>query len=431
MKMKTQIRVAMLSLAVLLGMSATSTAQETNARSPYSRYGYGQAAEGNTAGSRSMGGLSVGLRDRMVTNPGNPASYTAVDSMTFIFDVGLSGRYAFLNEGGNSDSRILGNLEYVTMIYPLGKRMAMSAGIMPLYKTGYSFGNQANMGGDTNSDTFSRAFSGSGSYNQIYIGLAGRTIAGLHLGLNASYLFGHTQHNRQVSYSTARAINSTFSSDLHLRGFKLDLGAQYELKLDTTNTRSVVIGATYTPGYKFADEMTATQADFSGTSPISSTITVTEDGRYTMPHQMGLGISYRKANSFMYGVDFRYSMWSKAEFTKLEAQFQDQWRVALGGEWTPDNRARNPWKRAAYRAGLSLGNSYLQIPMGNKYYGYNEYGASVGFALPLVDRRSALNFSIDYKLLTPKNSAMISEHYIGATVGIIFNEGWFKKARVN
>ena len=43
---------------------------------------------GYTAGSKAMGGLSVGLRDGMITNPSNPASYTAVDSITFILTLG-------------------------------------------------------------------------------------------------------------------------------------------------------------------------------------------------------------------------------------------------------------------------------------------------------------------------------------------------------
>lgn len=435
MNIKAKVSGLLLGLSCLLGATTEAVAQGSDNRSPYSRYGYGSMEGGGTAGNRALGGLSIGLRDPLITNPGNPASYTSVDSLTFIFDLGVSARYSFLREGSNSDRRLLGNLDYLSMLFPLGKRMAMSAGIMPLATTGYTFGSKATMGGDDNSDTFVRSYSGHGSYNQLYLGLAGRTFGGLHLGVNAAFIFGHSKHERQVTYTTVGALNRINTSNLHLRGFKLDLGAQYELALDTLSKRSLVFGATYTPGYRYSSELTtASYESVSGSTTLKElSSTVTKDGRYIMPDQFGAGVSYRKAGHYMYGVDVRYSAWDKAEFLNLEAEFRNQWRIALGGEWTPNERARSPWKRAKYRLGLNYGNSYLKVPVATsgRLEGYQEYGASVGLALPLVDRRSALNFSIDYKMLRPEASGMISEHYIGATIGITFNESWFRKARVN
>ena len=37
-----------------------------------------------------MGGVAYGLRDKYQVNFANPASYTAIDSLTFIFDGGIS-----------------------------------------------------------------------------------------------------------------------------------------------------------------------------------------------------------------------------------------------------------------------------------------------------------------------------------------------------
>ena len=63
--------------------------------------------------------------------------------------------------------------------------------------------------------------------------------------------------------------------------------------------------------------------------------------------------------------------------------------------------------------------------------GYTELGASLGVGIPLIDRRSLLNISIDYNYLRPGKTDMVSEHSLGLTVGITFNEGWFRKARIN
>lgn len=432
MRLKT---LRILVLALLLGsLGAESYAQNINNRSPYSRYGYGTLEGGYSAGSRAMGGLSVGLRDGMISNPSNPASYTAVDSMTFIFDLGLTAKYSELKEGADRDGRYLGGLDYFNILYRLNRRMAMSAGISPLSSVGYSFGRSVPVSGEATTETYVRSYSGSGSYNNLYLGVAGQLWQGLHLGVNGAFVFGHTTQTRLVTQPNPGALNSTHQENLHLRAFRLTLGAQYELKLDTTGGRTLVIGATVTPKYRYNSERTIMRQDFSsqGASETIQNDTIT-NGDYTSPMLLGFGLTYRLANHFMVGADLRYNLWSKANFTDLEAQFQDQYRLALGGEWTPNYRARSPWKRATYRAGLSFGNSYLAVPTGTNgaFSGHREYGASLGFALPLVDRRSAFNLSVDYKYLQPQQSGMVKEQYVGLTVGVLFNEGWFRKARVN
>ena len=63
---------------------------QNNTNSPYTRYGYGQLADQSFANSKAMGGIAYGLRDGSHINPLNPASYTAIDSLTFLFDGGFS-----------------------------------------------------------------------------------------------------------------------------------------------------------------------------------------------------------------------------------------------------------------------------------------------------------------------------------------------------
>ena len=93
------------------GTAGALSAQSNSDRSPYSRFGYGTLGMRQTATTRALGGIGAGLRDGLVVNPANPASYTAVDSMTFIMDLAVSLRGSHLAEGGNRDSRVLGNLD--------------------------------------------------------------------------------------------------------------------------------------------------------------------------------------------------------------------------------------------------------------------------------------------------------------------------------
>ena len=60
-----------------------------------------------------------------------------------------------------------------------------------------------------------------------------------------------------------------------------------------------------------------------------------------------------------------------------------------------------------------------------------EYGASVGFGLPLVDGRSIINLSFEYVKIKPEISTMIDEQYLRFTVNYTFNERWFFKWKLD
>ena len=75
--------------ALVLTMLSGVAMAQNNTNSPYTRYGYGQLADQGSANSKGMGGVAYALRDKHLVNFANPASYSAVDSLTFIFDGGM------------------------------------------------------------------------------------------------------------------------------------------------------------------------------------------------------------------------------------------------------------------------------------------------------------------------------------------------------
>ena len=86
---------------LLAGMIAVQTmAQESSTLSPYSQYGLGVLADQSLGFSRGMAGVGIGLRNGHQINMQNPASYSAVDSLTMLFDLGLSGKITNFKEGG-------------------------------------------------------------------------------------------------------------------------------------------------------------------------------------------------------------------------------------------------------------------------------------------------------------------------------------------
>ena len=103
--------------------------------------------------------------------------------------------------------------------------------------------------------------------------------------------------------------------------------------------------------------------------------------------------------------------------------FKDRLRVALGGEYIPNNFTRSYLNRIRYRAGLHYGNSYLKV----NGSGYKEYGATLGVGFPMLDNRSFINASFEYVKIIPDSKTLINEQYLRFTVSYTFNEYWFFK----
>ena len=88
-------------LSFVLGAYSQEDTPIPSINSPYSMYGYGKMTDLSFARGRAMGGVGYGFREGTEINISNPASYSAVDSMTFIFDAGMSFQNTNLNDGVN------------------------------------------------------------------------------------------------------------------------------------------------------------------------------------------------------------------------------------------------------------------------------------------------------------------------------------------
>ena len=66
-----------------------------------------------TSFNRGMNGLAYGFHERNQVNYANPASYASVDSLSFIFDAGVSLQLTNFEENGNKVNAKNADIEYV------------------------------------------------------------------------------------------------------------------------------------------------------------------------------------------------------------------------------------------------------------------------------------------------------------------------------
>jgi hypothetical protein len=407
-------RVVAVSILVIIPLTMPA---QNNTNSPYTRYGYGELADRSFGAGRAMGGLGFGIRSDKQINPMNPASYTSIDSLTFIFDFGIAGQISWFNDGINNEKHWNGNLEYAAMQFPISRRIAVSAGILPYSYVGYDFGSTQT---SHEGVYYIERFTGKGGLNEVYAGLSVDIWKKrLSVGLNAGYLFGRILHNQTLTLGTTTTNQSGRNQELQVNDIKFDFGVQYTHQISASEY--IISGLTFSP----AKKLNATSSDIIVNGNTLDTIQVSNQV-FGLPHSFGLGVSYVKQNKLTLAADLLHETWAQVRYFDEKDQFKNRIRIAVGAEFIPNYQERAFLNRVKYRAGLHYSNSYLQI--NNK--SYNEYGASVGFGLPLIDNRSFLNFSFEYVRIKPEVSALIDEQYFRFTVNYTFNERWFFKFKV-
>jgi len=410
-------------IGFLVCLHLSSVAQNSTT-SPYTRAGYGVIADRSFGAGRSMGGTGYGLRSNIQINPMNPASYTSMDSLTFLFDVGATLQYSILNDKTYSHSNISGNLLYLAMQFPLSRTVAMSAGILPYSHTGYNF-KVLNSSDEVPHVDF---FSGKGGLNEVYIGLSidiwKKRLA---LGVNAGYLFGIIEHNSTISYYGESSVSPLYTLEkMNLRNFKYELGAQYTQPL--SKSERFIFGLTYSPKIKFSSiSYIALSSDAYFYSGLLKADTIYNQGN-DIPNSLGFGVSYEKDDKMILAADISWQEWSKARFKGEKNNFNNRLKIALGGEYIPNLYTRQFLNRVRYRVGVNYSNSYLQDRV--YHSGYKEYGVTIGAGMPMIDNRSYINLSFEYVKVVPEIKTLINEQYFRFALSYTFNEFWFYKRRV-
>lgn len=412
--MKKRIKIL---TAVALLAAAILPVQAQQTTSPYSRFGFGLLGDNATSAQTQMGGVGYAMHSGRQVNAMNPAAYAATDTLTFLFDMGVDFSWYSQKEGSVSKTDNGGGLDYVTMQFPIGKRMGMSLGLLPYSSVGYSFGS--------NIDNGSSSHEGSGGLNQLYLGFAGRPFGGLSLGFNISYLFGTTYNDVYARSNTA--ATSLFEQVMQVRDFHLLFGAQYSQKL--TPQDEVTVGITYSPGKDLLGHSWIQKYDVGSDAAPDTLNYISLRKHYSLPDTWGAGVSWTHNQLLNIEVDFTSQPWSKAKLYNTDnftaTKYADRYKVAAGVSWRPAMRGAY-LKRITYRAGFNYTRDYVMI--GDNHV--KQYGASIGFGFPAPGQKTVLNLGFEYLHRQGSPQALVKENYFNIKLGINFNQLWFMQSKI-
>ncbi len=421
----------LISAVMVLFVSAWAMAQ-SSVNSPYTRYGFGQLEDQSFGNSKAMGGIAYGLRNGFQINTSNPASYTAVDSLTFLFDAGMSLQNANFKDGDIQTNAKNSSFDYIAMQFRLWKRMGMTVGFLPFSSVGYNVGATHDFE-NKDDGSWSESFSGSGGFHQVVVGLGYKVWDNLSVGANFSYLYGDISHISTTAIGSA-STQSLKTEQFSVSDYKLDFGLQYTYNINKKNT--VHVGAVYSLGHELHGEAYKYHQTIGYSNGYMAVLSETGDtisNPFKLPHTFGAGITYVYDNRLTVGVDYTLQKWETAalswnKFGKEDVKMGNRTKISIGAEFIPTRYGRNYLGRVRYRAGAYYATPYTKI---NGQDGAREYGVSAGFGFPLFQSKSILNLSGQWVRISPKVEGMLEENYLRINIGLTFNELWFKKWRVN
>ena len=233
-------------LSALLMLPLVGAAQTTGSNSPYSRYGFG-LLNPRTGAYATAGGPVIAFSNGRDVNFANPASYAAIDSLTFLFDIGMSLQNANLNESGRKVNARNAFIDYITMGFRATRGLGFSLGLVPYSTIGYKTTSETQMQTITGEVTETDAYEGSGGLHEAYVGMGWKPFKSFSIGVNAGYLWGYNEHSVGATFSDAGISTRQRMYESDIRTYKLDFGLQYTQRLNARN--ALTFGFTYGLGH--------------------------------------------------------------------------------------------------------------------------------------------------------------------------------------
>lgn len=404
--------------ATIILASSWLMASAQMSTSPYSKLGFGLLNDNATGMQRSMGGVGYAMQNGRQINVMNPASYSRVDSLTFLFDMGIDLTNCWSKEGDKKGYNLGGGLDYITMEFRLAKNLGGAIGVVPFSSVGYSFGGDIDNGNDRRT--------GVGGLSELFAGIGYQPFKGLSVGANFSYLFGTTTNTTAVEAITT----SQFTRNLEVRDWNMRVGLQYGFNVSRKSR--IVLGATYSPKKSMHGTAWGTIADVSQDTKVDTVASMPMKGNYELPNTFGAGISYTYDNRLSLELDYTYQQWSKAKYTPIDyfevpdTKWNDRWKVAAGMSFTPNPRG-NYLNRMTYRMGGFYENDYMTVNGNN----VRDYGVGIGFSFPaLAGNKTLVNLGVEWKHRYTAPTNLIKEDYLNITLSVNFNEMWFWKNKI-
>jgi hypothetical protein len=408
----------------------TATGQKL-VNSPYSRFNLGTMEPAGSFRSQAMGGIGTSMRDNTSIYFTNPASYSSLDTISFVFDFGIDYSINKMTEGYlpyKSDDM---NFDHLIMGFPITKGWGVATGIVPLSNGYYKLSEsvkQGNEGYDPLIGGYSAYHYGEGGFNNLFLGTGFKINKHFSAGINMILIFGEINRSNTFAFDDFyNVFNISETEKLKLRGANFDYGLQYYTVLKNGYFLNAGVSLNSSKNYTSEYEQLIVSYTAYGSKDTTSNIAANSTKAF-IPGTLRLGVSFGKKDKFVTGLDFVTTNWANAKIPGSEGYLANTKSLHWGAELIPDRFSNYSYlKRVEYRIGAHAGGNYLLL---NGEH-LKEFGASLGFGLPMKRQSySKTNIFFDYTKKTGSSANNLhSENYFTMGLSLNLYDWWFQKRK--
>lgn len=423
--MHKRAALVIISIASLLPFTLSGQKQ---VNSPFARYNLGILEPAGSFRSLGMGGTTTAMRDNNTIYFTNPASYTAIDTNSFLFDFGLDYGLNRISDGTSKHTSGDLNFDHIMMGFPIKKGFGFTTGLYNI-SNGYYKISETVAKGDAGYDSVAGGYAsyhaGSGGLTAFYMGTGLRLTKFLSAGVNMSLLFGTIRRTNEMDFTDYNMYQDNVTEKLQLSGINFDYGLQLNMPVKKDYFLNAGISLSNGNHYKSTFEnLTYRFSAFSNADTLSY---VADDStKAFLPGTLRMGISFGKKDKLIVGVDYTMTRWSKASFHGSATSAADTKALLFGVEFTPDKYSNYSYlKRIQYRIGGHVEDNYLI------YNGVQvkQFGLSCGVGIPMRFL-SRTNVFLDFTRKSYSGTTFSHyENYITMGVSLNLYDWWFVKRK--
>jgi hypothetical protein len=405
--MRKLIKTYILILFFLISASGIISSQITT--SPYSIFGLGYLETNSSGPSKAMGGTGIAFLSGRYVNSMNPASYSGIDSLMSIFELGVFGRYTIYSTSKEDQSLLNANLKYLAMGFRVTPWLATSFGFSPYSSVGYTINTTAQLEGTI--QKYPKTFSGNGGVNQVYLGGSVNLIKNLSVGFNAAYLFGNITHRESSALFSYSLEDASYISN-----FNIDYGLNYQLDIKKWKYN---IGLTYTNSKKLKTKnVTTIETDY------ETEVLKSRKYKYSLPQKIGAGFAMSKGY-FKAGIDYEWSGWESIDFVNTYLRTRNSGRYSMGLEFPSLGLNKGTTRMVLYRFGAEYRESYMIIDNIPINYGAVTFGAGI----PMKGYLSVINVSLELGQNGTTSKDLFRERFVTLNLDLALKDWWFRKRK--
>ncbi|MCF8361133.1 MAG: hypothetical protein K9G70_00780 [Prolixibacteraceae bacterium] len=428
MRYKTRYSVVLL---IMISLFASFADAQNNTSSPYSVYGVGDLSSVAYGRNVGLGGTGLALRSRNSLNLKNPASVTAIDSLSVLFETGVFMKYTETESNELLNSYEDGNLSHIALGHRYTSWLMGTYGLMPYSDIGYHFITEKSVEGEETQAV--TTWEGSGAINKVFYSLGLKINKNFSIGSEVAFYYGPIKQERmtrarietdpKTGFKEFSSNYTTFSTNSRYSGFSVKPAIQYTADLGEKGS-NLTIGAVYSPKQLFLGESEYTVQQIYGSSSTSSTVFIDDPSvdPLNIPVSYGAGASFTYRGKYLATADYEEETWGAGNSSK----YKDRQVYSFGVERLPQS-SLNYFERCSYRAGFKYDTGYLTV----NRYDITDIRFTLGAGFPIRKSRSTLNVSLEAGQIGKVGSGLIRERYAKISVAFSFHDYWFLERKID